>query len=176
MSPDSFPTNGLCHKREVRRSSAHSLSYFRPGRGPRRHKSNFVSVRISNSYSCPVSVIRTFAFVRAQNSNLPPEHFALNATSSANFMLSTRLRLTYNFGVYFPFLIFTSSLATQHFRMRPYDTEKTASRPICKVNQCTAQSVVWSGTTCEYCGAAFFFFLRLSTTFHFSPRKMCRIS
>jgi hypothetical protein len=40
--------------------------------------------------------------------------------------------------------------------MRPYDAEKTASRPICKVNQRTAQSVVWSGTTCEYCGAAFF--------------------
>jgi hypothetical protein len=41
--------------------------------------------------------------------------------------------------------------------MRPYDAEKTASRPICKVNQRTAQSVVWSGTTCEYCGAAFIF-------------------
>jgi hypothetical protein len=42
--------------------------------------------------------------------------------------------------------------------MRPYDAEKTASRPICKVNQRTAQSVVRSGTTCEYCGAAFFRF------------------
>jgi hypothetical protein len=45
----------------------------------------------------------------------------------------------------------------EQYRMRPYDAEKTASRPICKVNQRTAQSVVWSGTTCEYCGAAFLF-------------------
>jgi hypothetical protein len=48
---------------------------------------------------------------------------------------------------------------TLQTRMRPYDVEKTASRPICKVNRRTAQSVVWSGTTCEYCGAAFFFLL-----------------
>lgn len=37
------------------------------------------------------------------------------------------------------------------FRIRPYAPESTGSRPISEVKLVTAQSVLWWGTTREYC-------------------------
>lgn len=39
------------------------------------------------------------------------------------------------------------------FHLGPYHNELTASRPICAVKHCRAESVVRWGTTCEYSGA-----------------------
>ena len=44
------------------------------------------------------------------------------------------------------------------FHLGPYHNELTASRPICAVKHCRAESVVRWGTTREYSGAPGFFF------------------
>ena len=49
------------------------------------------------------------------------------------------------------------------FHLGPYHSELTASRPICAVKHCRAESVVRWGTTREYSGAPGLFF-----TFGFS--------
>lgn len=41
----------------------------------------------------------------------------------------------------------------KEFHLGPYHTEHTASRPICEVKHCRAESVVRWGTTREYSGA-----------------------
>ena len=42
---------------------------------------------------------------------------------------------------------------SKDFYLGPYHNELTASRPICAVKHCRAESVVRWGTTCEYSGA-----------------------
>jgi hypothetical protein len=52
-----------------------------------------------------------------------------------------------------------SSCWKVRMQLRPYTPENTGSRPISEVKQALAQSVLWWGTTREYCVLWFFFFL-----------------
>ena len=52
------------------------------------------------------------------------------------------------------------SLKNHHsIHLGPYHSELTASRPICAVKHCRAESVVRWGTTREYSGAPGFYLL-----------------